>query len=201
MKKTYFMNIYNLINNLFIYALFILILSGFFHLLNTLLLKIEILNLTQIIYYTNLATNILFKISIMLVIFACLLIVIDITKRMIKGSIWTQYKSVYYTISLRRFLTQSDMNDNTSFWDMNDNIVPNPVIRKFNKAIKKCVVDVQKNKVIIVIKMPRMQQAQKLLKMMESDINEEISSRHPNYYFSPPQRIRSHIWFEGHKRN
>ena len=32
---------------------------------------------------------------------------------------------------------------------------------------------------------------------MESDIKEEISSRHPEYYFSSPQRIRRHIWYEG----
>ena len=59
------------------------------------------------------------------------------------------------------------------------------------------MVDVHKDKVKIFIKVPRMQQAQKLLKAMESDIKEEISSRHPEYYFSSPQRIRRHIWYEG----
>jgi len=126
---------------------------------------------------------------------------IDIIKRMIKDSIWNHFKSVYYTITFRHFLAQSDMTEDTSYWDKSDNTKHNPITQNFNKAIKKCVVDVHKDKVRIFIKVPRMQQAQKLLKAMESDIKEEISSRHPEYYFSSPQRIRRHIWYEGQKRN
>lgn len=201
MTKTYFMRIYNLIIYLFIYALFVLLFGGLFHFLSTLLSMIDILNLTRIIYYINLSTNLLLKLSISLVIIACLLIVIDIIKRMIKDSIWNHFKSVYYTISFRHFLAQSDMTEDTSYWDKSDNTKHNPITQNFNKAIKKCVVDVHKDKVKIFIKVPRMQQAQKLLKAMESDIKEEISSRHPEYYFSSPQLIRRHIWYEGQKRN
>ena len=103
MTKTYFMRIYNLIIYLFIYALFVLLFGGLFHFLSTLLSMIDILNLTRIIYYINLSTNLLLKLSISLVIIACLLIVIDIIKRMIKDSIWNHFKSVYYTISFRHF--------------------------------------------------------------------------------------------------
>ncbi|PTF07358.1 hypothetical protein BUY81_13630, partial [Staphylococcus equorum] len=109
--------------------------------------------------------------------------------------------SVYYTISFRHFLSQSDVTEDKSLWDKSENTKHNPITQNFNKAIKKCVVDVQKDKIMIFIKVPRMQQAQKLLKVMESDIKEEISTQHPDYYFSSPQRVRRHIWYEGQKRN
>lgn len=201
MNKTYFMKIYNLAIYLLIYALFTFLFGGVFYISNMLLSYIDVFDLTQVIYYIDLITKGLFKISISLLIIACLFVIIDICKRIHKDSIFNHFKSVYYTISFRHFLAQSDMSEDTSYWDKSDNTKHNPITQNFNKAIKKCVVDVHKDKVRIFIKVPRMQQAQKLLKAMESDIKEEISSRHPEYYFSSPQRIRRHIWYEGQKRN
>ena len=54
--------------------------------------------------------------------------------------------------------------------------------------------------VIIFIKTPNNQQAQKLLKEMKSQIKEEIANRNPNYYFSAPTRFKNALWFEGKKR-
>lgn len=201
MNKTYFMKIYNLAIYLLIYALFTFLFGGVFYIFNMLLSYIDVFDLTQVIYYIHLITKGLFKISISLLIIACLFVIFDICKRIHKDYIFNHFKSVYYTISFRHFLAQSDMTEDTSYWDKSDNTKHNPITQNFNKAIKKCVVDVHKDKVRIFIKVPRMQQAQKLLKAMESDIKEEISSRHPEYYFSSPQRIRRHIWYEGQKRN
>ncbi|MDW4356538.1 hypothetical protein [Mammaliicoccus vitulinus] len=201
MTKTYFMKVYNLAIYLLIYSLFTCLFGGLFYVFNILLSYIDIFDLTQVIYYIDLITKGLFKTSISFLIIACLFGIIDILKRIYKDSIFNHFKSVYYTISFRHFLAQSDMTVDTPYWDKSDNTKHNPITQNFNKAIKKCVVDVHKDKVMIFIKVPRMQQAQKLLKAMESDIKEEISSRHPEYYFSAPQRIRRHIWYEGQKRN
>ncbi len=201
MTKTYFMRVYNLAIYLLIYALFTSLFGGVFYIFNMLLSYIDVFDLTQVIYYINLITKGLFKISVIFLIIACLFVSIDIFKRIYKDSIFNHFKSVYYTISFRHFLAQSDMTEDTSHWDKSDNTKHNPITQNFNKAIKKCVVDVHKDKVMIFVKVPRMQQAQKLLKAMESDIKEEISSRHPEYYFSAPQRIRSRIWYEGQKRH
>ncbi|WP_145379805.1 hypothetical protein [Staphylococcus cohnii] len=201
MNKTYFMKIYNLSIYLLFYALFTSLLGGISYIFNMLLSYIDVFDLTQVIYYIDLITKGLFKISISFLIITCLFVIIDIFKRIHKDSIFNHFKSVYYTISFRHFLAQSDVNEDKSLWDKTENTKYNPITQNFNKAIKKCVVDVQKDKVMIFIKVPRMQQAQKLLKTMESNIKEEISSRHPEYYFSAPQRVRSRIWYEGQKRH
>ena len=201
MNKTYFMKIYNLSICLLFYALFTSLLGGISYIFNMLLSYIDVFDLTQVIYHIDLITKGLFKISISFLIIAYLFVIIDIFKRIHKDSIFNHFKSVYYTISFRHFLSQSDVTEAKSLWDKSENTKHNPITQNFNKAIKKCVVDVQKDKIMIFIKVPRMQQAQKLLKVMESDIKEEISTQHPGYYFSSPQRFRRHIWYEGQKRN
>ena len=76
----------------------------------------------------------------------------------------------------------------------------NPILRKFNRATSKCVVDVRNDSVTILIKYPKTQQSQKLLREMENYIKEEISSRNPEYYFSAPNRRGNKLWFKSTKR-
>ncbi|BAH88089.1 hypothetical protein SmuNN2025_1063 [Streptococcus mutans NN2025] len=76
----------------------------------------------------------------------------------------------------------------------------NPVMIQFNKAVRWSVVDVQKGEVNALLKVPRTQQAQKLLRTMEDDTREEISNRNPEYYFSTPSRDGNELWFVGTKR-
>lgn len=76
----------------------------------------------------------------------------------------------------------------------------NPVLSKFNQSVRKCTVDIHQEEVSIFLKLPRTQQAQKLLKDMEEHIKEEISNYNPNYYFSTPLRVGNKLWFKGTKR-
>lgn len=76
----------------------------------------------------------------------------------------------------------------------------NPVLKDFNKAAQKAVVDIRDNQTIVFIKIPRSQQAQKILKELESQLKEEISSRNRDYYFSSPNRVKNQLWFTGTKR-
>ena len=76
----------------------------------------------------------------------------------------------------------------------------NPVMIQFNKAVRWLVVDVKKEEVKVLLKVPRTQQAQKLFKEMEDDIREEVSNCNPKYYFSTPNRDGNKLWFIGTKR-
>ena len=51
-----------------------------------------------------------------------------------------------------------------------------------------------------MIRIPRTQQATKILKDMETLISEEISNRNPDYYFSHPERKEKWLYFRGATR-
>ena len=145
-------------------------------------------------YYTK-------NLAILLPLIALFLIIIELILRAIYDKPANYFKSAHQTIQLIQFLRQ-DENSQQAFSIDNSSTVTrfNPILRKFNRATSKCVVDVRKDSVTIVIKYPKTQQAQKLLRDMESYIKEEISSRNPEYYFSAPDRKGNKLWFKSTKR-
>ena len=62
------------------------------------------------------------------------------------------------------------------------------------------MIDISKENIILYLKVPHTQQAQKLLKEMEAQIKEEVASRNPDYYFSAPNRVKNKMWLIGTKR-
>ena len=145
-------------------------------------------------YYTK-------TIAILLPLIAAFLIIIELILRLLYDTPINYFKSALQTIRLAQFLRQ-DENSQLAFSIDNSATVTrfNPILRKFNRATSKCVVDVRKDSVTIMIKYPKTQQAQKLLRDMESYIKEEISSRNPDYYFSAPDRKGNKLWFKSTKR-
>ena len=145
-------------------------------------------------YYTK-------TLAILLPLIAAVLIIIELILRLFYDTPINYFKSAYQTILLVQFLRQ-DENSQLAFSIDNSSTVTrfNPILRKFNRATSKCVVDIRKDSVTIVIKYPRTQQAQKLLRDMEVYIKEEISSRNPDYYFSSPNREGNKLWFKSTKR-
>jgi len=145
-------------------------------------------------YYTKILSSLLSLISVALII-------IELLLRSLYDTPVNYFKSAYQTIRLAQFLRQ-DENSQLAFSIDNSSTVTrfNPILRKFNRATSKCVVDVRKDSVTIVIKYPKTQQAQKLLRDMEAYIKEEISSRNPDYYFSAPDRKGNKLWFKSTKR-
>ena len=101
---------------------------------------------------------------------------------------------------MRQFLKQNEQSEPMN--TIENQIVTriNPILKKFNHSVLGCTVDVRKETVTVLLAIPRTQQAQNLLKEMEDDIKEEISSRNPNYYFSSPHRKGNKLWFTGTKR-
>lgn len=204
-KKNFFQRTFNFTVTLFIYGLFFLCLTIGFRLLQDLMANAQSTYLSHLFemmkqwaskgeYYTK-------NLAILLPLIALFLIIIELILRAIYDKPANYFKSAHQTIQLIQFLRQ-DENSQQAFSIDNSSTVTrfNPILRKFNRATSKCVVDVRKDSVTIVIKYPKTQQAQKLLRDMESYIKEEISSRNPEYYFSAPDRKGNKLWFKSTKR-
>lgn len=204
-KKNFFQRTFNFTVTLLIYGLFFLCLTIGLRLLQDLMANAQSTYLSHLFeamkqwaskgeYYTK-------TLEILLPLIAAVLIIIELILRLFYDTPINYFKSAYQTIRLVQFLRQ-DENSQLAFSIDNASTVTrfNPILRKFNRATSKCVVDIRKDSVTIVIKYPRTQQAQKLLRDMEVYIKEEISSRNPDYYFSSPNREGNKLWFKSTKR-
>ena len=204
-KKNFFQRTFNFTVTLLIYGLFFLCLTIGLRLLQDLMANAQSTYLSHLFeamkqwaskgeYYTK-------TLAILLPLIAAVLIIIELILRLFYDTPINYFKSAYQTIRLVQFLRQ-DENSQLAFSIDNASTVTrfNPILRKFNRARSKCVVDIRKDSVTIVIKYPRTQQAQKLLRDMEVYIKEEISSRNPDYYFSSPNREGNKLWFKSTKR-
>ena len=120
--------------------------------------------------------------------------------RIVNDSLWNYLTSIYQTLRLRQFLRQDSQSEPLLTADTQTVTHTNPILKVFNQSVSKCVVDIRKETVTVLLRLPRTQQAQKVLKAMEEDIKEEIASRNPNYYFSSPNRVGNQLWFIGTRR-
>ena len=204
MKKSFFQKTYNLIINLTIIGL-ICFLAQFC--LGLFYQAIELGGLSQ---YNNsfiLINDSLDNIKQVILIFSIstlaissILVIGQLLYRIAKDSIWNYFKSVYQTIRMRQFLKQVEYSEPIVTIENQTITRFNPVLSEFNQSVRKCTVDIRLEEVSIFLKLPRIQQAQKLLKDMEEHIKEEISNYNPNYYFSTPLRVGNKLWFKGTKR-
>lgn len=204
-KKNFFQRTFNITVMLIRSGLFFLCLTIGLRLLQDLIANAQSTYLSHLLETINqwaskgeCYTKIL---AILLPLIAVLLIIVELISRAIYDKPSNYFRSAYQTLRLIQFLRQ-DENSQLAFSIDNSSTVTrfNPILRKFNRATSKCVVDVRKDSVTIVIKYPKTQQAQKLLRDMETYIKEEISSRNPEYYFSAPNRRGNKLWFKSTKR-
>ena len=204
MKKTFFQKSYNLISSLLFVGLISFILSFAFNLLVKLFGDFDIPSLNSFIIIIQnkliLLGSYTSQIATILVLVAVSLIIVELTQRMINDSILNYFKSVYQTIRLRQFLRQDDKSESAITINQTTITKFNPILKNFNQTVGKATVDVRKSTVVVFLKYPRTQQAQKLLRDMEAHIKEEISSRNPNYYFSSPNREGNKLWFKATRR-
>ncbi|MDU7040410.1 MAG: hypothetical protein E6346_13925 [Lactococcus lactis] len=120
------------------------------------------------------------------------------TSRIYSDNILNWFKSVKQTLSLRKFMRQSERSEKivdaqkvTSF---------NPINDRFNRSVRLAVVDIRRETAQIFIKVRRTQQTQKILKELETQIKEEVSSQNPDYIFSNFERHHNQLWLQGTKR-
>lgn len=205
MKKTFFQKTYNLISSLLFFGLISFILNFALNLLVKLFGDFDIPSLDSTIIIIqdklSLLENYTSQIAIILMLVAVSLIIIELTQRMFSDSILNYFKSVYQTIRLRQFLRQDENSESVITIDNQTTVTKfNPILKNFNQSVGKATVDVRKEAVVVFLKYPRTQQAQKLLRDMEAHIKEEIASRNPNYYFSSPNREGNKLWFKATRR-
>lgn len=110
------------------------------------------------------------------------------------------WKSIYQTFTMRIFLKQSEHSETVTTIEQVKVTRYNPINKYFNRAVRKAIVDIRENKIMLLIRIPKTQQATKILKDMEMLISEEISNRNPDYYFSRPERKGKWLYFIGTKR-
>lgn len=120
------------------------------------------------------------------------------TSRIYSDNILNWFKSVKQTLNLRKFMRQSERSEKivdaqkvTSF---------NPINDRFNRSVRLAVVDIRRETAQIFIKVPRTQQTQKILKELETQIKQEVSSQNPDYIFSNFERHHNKLWLQGTKR-
>ncbi|WP_247593204.1 hypothetical protein [Streptococcus pyogenes] len=101
---------------------------------------------------------------------------------------------------MRIFLRQSEYSETITAIEQTKVTHYNPINKYFNQAVRKTIVDIRENKVTLLIRIPKTQQATKILKDMEMLISEEISNCNPDYYFSRPERNGKWLYFVGTKR-
>ncbi|EGP4719830.1 hypothetical protein D9Y92_02575 [Enterococcus faecium] len=200
MKKSYFMRILNITIFLFVTALFALFLV---FLSNHIITSLDKSDITFIRQASNVVKTIIMFISrlgMLSATVAVLIITVEIISRFKSDKIINYFKSVYSTMLLRHFLTQTERTEKVMTIEGQTITTYNPINNTFNRAVRKSVVDIRQNCMRIIIKMPSKQQAQKILKEMEPQIKEELANRNPDYYFSAPTKGKNALWFEGKRR-
>lgn len=201
-KKSYFMRTFNLNINLILVSF----LAGFIgwsldFLSNQFKLNpLSFFDLSQFNRYLELGSKYSYTAMSFLLLTLVVSVMFEILNRFRFDSLLNYFKSVYFTFKLRQFLTQREKSEKITTID-NQNITTfNPINSSFNRCAHKSFVDIRKDDVTVFVKVPRDQQGQKILGDMTSQLKEEVSSQHPDYYFSAPNRIRNKLWLFGKKR-
>lgn len=192
------MRIFNLNTYLIAFSVLCIISSAALHFLALWIQKYSLDVLQKIAPFLSQSSQVLSSLYSCLLEGVVILVVIEITLRIGNDSVFNSFKSLWHTLGFRHFLTQTEKSEKTA--ESQEVKRFNPIHSTFNRAVRKCVIDIRTKKIMVCLKVPRTQQAQKILKDMEAHIKEELSNRNPNYYFSAPERIRHNLWFIGTKR-
>lgn len=202
MKKSYFMRTFNLNINLILLSF----LAGFIGwILDFLsnqfkLVPPSIINFPKINIYLDLGSKYSYTATSFLLLTVFISVIFEILNRFRFDSLFNYFKSIYFTFKLRQFLTQREKSEKITTINNQDITTYNHINSSFNHYAHKSIVDIRKDDVTVFIKVPRDQQGQKILYDMTSQLEEEVSSQHPDYYFSAPNRIRNTLWLVGKKR-
>lgn len=199
-NKTYFIRSFNLILYLFLFAPICSAFGWLFNYLSVQLTNITFVNLDTVKSITDIISSVCHGFALISLLLALFLVGLEIIQWLKTDSLWNYIQSVYHTFLLRHFLFQRERVQKISNLEHQTVTTINPIHNGFNRAVRKCIVDIRKDTITIFLKVPRDQQGQKILKEMEAQLKEEIVSQHADYYFSSPIRVRNQLWFTGQKR-
>ncbi|MFM9350493.1 hypothetical protein ACFKP6_08360 [Streptococcus uberis] len=202
MKKSFFMKTYNFNIYLMLFSLLTDFLGcSLSFLASNLDLTLPIaLDLSQVNSYLAMGSHYAYMAMSYLLGTLFASVTLEVLNRIRFDNLFNYFKSIYHTFKLRNFLTQREKSEKITTIDNQTITTYNPINGSFNRCAHKSVVDIRKDEVNILIKVPRDQQGQKVLSDMISQLKEEVSSQHPNYYFSAPNRVRNTLWLVGKRR-
>ena len=195
MKKSYFMRTFNLNVNLILVSFLAGLIGWSLDFLSNQfkLNPLSFFDLSQFNGYLNLGSKYSYTAMSFLLFTLFVSVMFEILNRFRFDSLFNYFKSVYFTFKIPHFLTQREKSEKVTTID-------NQINSSFNHCAHKSVVDIRKDDVTVFVKVPRDQQGQKILADMTSQLKEEVSSQHSDYYFSAPNRIRNKLWLVGKKR-
>lgn len=157
-------------------------------------------NLSQVNIYLRLGSYYSYLAMTYLLSTLFVSVIIEFLIRIRFDSLLNYFKSIYHTFRLRNFLIQREKTKKVTTIENQTITTYNPINGSFNRCAHKSVVDIRKDEIKVFVKVPRDQQGQKVLEDMISQLKEEISSQHHNYFFSAPERIRNSLWLIGKRR-
>lgn len=193
METNFFIKNFNRCIYLVVTGISLIMISIFFYILLKITSKIS--NLTDITKNLSIIHTVILLSGIFIFNLLIFITLLEIYQRVKYDSISNLVKSIYQTIKLRKFLKQHQTYEDNKSFNQKANI--NPILKNFNSSAKHCIVDVRKNVVIAIFKIPTKQQANKILKDMEQQLKEEVSNLNPTYYFSNVQRFKKYIYIKG----
>ncbi|KST79339.1 hypothetical protein E34_0845 [Lactococcus lactis subsp. lactis] len=204
MKKTYFMRHFDRSVQFFMFSLLMELLSLLLQVLiffiNKVTLDTKVSSLVDLVnqevIYLGIGSLFFKNMSLILIILVGLISIRELYFRLRYDSLKNLALSIRGTVKLRRFLHHIELLKDSEDKKSKEDII----ISNYNEAIRKIVIDVDNEKLLLYIKLPKEHQAQKMLKEMVSEIKEEISNTYPEYLISIFERQGNSLWLKGTRK-
>ncbi|WHI59336.1 hypothetical protein PYH69_11500 [Mammaliicoccus lentus] len=203
MKKSYFIATYAPLGYLLTMSFFTAIIGWMLNSFNYWMRHNELNEPKEVLSLSNSIKNIAemsLTISGWLIWLWLLILSIEFFYRLKDKSLVLYLKSIKTTMSLRGFLFQKQIKTENQSLHGAQTPLEDTVVKEFNRAIGKSIVDIKRQSIRIFVKIPKSQQAQHMLKEKEAHMMKEIERRNNSYYFTKPDWTKYGLWIEGTKR-
>ena len=196
-KSTYFIRTFNVVIKISLISIILGAFTFVIYFLHTLILKITFLNTVYPTLEFHLRNGYLYfaVLTIFSMFIWFVIIIVELLNRLLNDSLLNLIKSIWKTFRFRSSLKYRIPN--------NKSVAVNNTMSnyaEFNKSMNKLVVDLRKDKAIVRLKIPRGQQAQKLLIDMQQSIRDSLSYSNNSYIFFFFLRRKNWIYINGTKR-
>lgn len=192
MKKSYFMRTFEIDGYLLMISALIFVIEFLFKMLGTFLhsqANTTLIEYTQFMEkYVMIVYHGLQQAFAVIVLITFSVILPKIVTRVWKDSIMNVSKSIWLTTRIRKFLQMR------ATYEEEENR-----IFRYNKAIKKAIIDVRNDNVVFVVKLPNELSVHSMILGNKDSMREEIANRLPDYSFSNIQRVKGYLRLEGTK--
>lgn len=202
MKKTYFIRVFNIA--VFVTQIFILL--SLILLFQLLLQKLWMQESTDtflfrllIEFSEKLQKGLIVGLFVPPVVLLLLLLPV-VSKRKETKPIYYLSKSILGTRRYRRFLAQAQPLRLPKIGEQEPLTAEDKTLLRFNKAVRRSVLDVREQQLVLFVNIPKEAQAQKLLKEHEEQIKEHVASFYSEYIISTFERRKFGLWLIGTRR-